>query len=542
MPSTQHQQKSPEHGPFKNGLLKCQLFMVPLLLVATLVVIAASSIIYYLNNPDISQTMFFVQLGFIGIAILLLGILIVQTRRRWLEPMKTLNRWSSQIRSGDLKTHLDVPNRSELGLIISDINYLTTELHELTEEMDAKVSAQTEHIANKSRSLEILYDIATSLSTARNLDELLDQFLDTLMTLVDARAASVRLLSGNGQTRMVASRGLDKDVVEQELLVDIDRCLCGTISQEGGLGIQKGVEACNQFLSCQMVAGRCSEVVVVPLQYRDQILGVYNLFLDTPSSELGKDARDLLNSIGKHLGLAVEKATMDDNARRLAIMEERNMIGNELHDSLAQSLVSMRLQVKMLGEILHRKDMRSAQSELRDLHTSIEQAHTSLRDLLSNFRTRIDERGLLYAIEDYVQQFAEETNIKAFFQSELKNTDLNLTPTQEIQAFRIVQEALTNVRKHSKASTVRVKFSMNKLGEFSLLVEDDGIGMEEAMHESHRGEHVGMDIMNERAAALDGDLTIESELQEGTSVYLTFPAQKQSATSVEGIQIASLTH
>ena len=427
-------------------------------------------------------------------------------------------------------------------VLIKDINYLTDELHELTEEMDAKVSAQTEHIANKSRSLEILYDVATSLSTARNLDDLLDQFLDTLMILVDARAASVRLLSGNGQTRLVASRGLSQDVVDQELLVDVDRCLCGTISQHGGLGIQKGIQACNKFLSCKMIAGECQEVVVVPLQYRDQILGVYNLFLDRPSSELGKDARDLLNSIGKHLGLAVEKAAMDDNARRLAIMEERNMIGNELHDSLAQSLVSMRLQVKMLGEILHRKDIRSAQHELRDLHSSIEQAHSSLRDLLSNFRIRIDERGLLYAIDDYRQQFSEETGIKVFFQNEMKNTDLNLSPTQEIQVFRIVQEALANVKKHSHANTVRIKISMNKQGECSLLIEDDGVGMDEALEANHRGEHVGLDIMQDRANALNGDLSIESEPQEGTRVYLNFPCVQNTHNSLEGIQIASITH
>lgn len=522
-------------------LSKCELLPVIVALISSFVIIAALAVIGYLH-PPLSTNMMIVQVGFVILATGFLIILLYQIRQRWLKPIATLNNWSRQIRSGDLKTHLEIPEGSDLGVLIKDINYLTDELHELTEEMDAKVSAQTEHIANKSRSLEILYDVATSLSTARNLDDLLDQFLDTLMILVDARAASVRLLSGNGQTRLVASRGLSQDVVDQELLVDVDRCLCGTISQHGGLGIQKGIQACNKFLSCKMIAGECQEVVVVPLQYRDQILGVYNLFLDRPSSELGKDARDLLNSIGKHLGLAVEKAAMDDNARRLAIMEERNMIGNELHDSLAQSLVSMRLQVKMLGEILHRKDIRSAQHELRDLHSSIEQAHSSLRDLLSNFRIRIDERGLLYAIDDYRQQFSEETGIKVFFQNEMKNTDLNLSPTQEIQVFRIVQEALANVKKHSHANTVRIKISMNKQGECSLLIEDDGVGMDEALEANHRGEHVGLDIMQDRANALNGDLSIESEPQEGTRVYLNFPCVQNTHNSLEGIQIASITH
>ncbi|MGD9000221.1 MAG: histidine kinase, partial [Granulosicoccaceae bacterium] len=374
--------------------------------------------------------------------------LLVRIREQLLQPLDGLREWSQGIRAGNLEQHIPMPARGEFANVIRDINSLTDELHILTEEMDMRVREQTEHIANKSRSLEILYDIATSLSSCNNLDDLLAQFLDTLMILVDARAASVRLIHNN-QTRLVASRGLSDDVKEQELFVDMNRCLCGKIAQHGGLGIQKDIELCNQFLDCNIVSGECKEMVVVPLQYRDRILGVYNLFLERPSSELGKDARDLLNSIGKHLGLAIEKSRLDDNARRLAIMEERNIIGSELHDSLAQSLVSMRLQVKMLGEILHKKDIRAAQNEVRRLNTAIDEAHTSLRELLSNFRSRMDERGLVYAVNDLVYSFKQETGINVFFHNGMMNTDPGLTPAQEFQAFRIIQEALANIKKHS---------------------------------------------------------------------------------------------
>lgn len=450
--------------------------------------------------------------------------LVIRIHEQHIQPLNDLRAWSERIRAGDLSQHIPLPPHGEFANLIKDINLLTDELNILTEEMDFRVRAQTEHIANKTRSLEILYDIATNLSSAHGLEDLLEQFLDTLMTLVDARAASVRLLTGDGQTRLVASRGLDESVVEQERLVDIQRCLCGTISQRGGLGIQRGVDACNQFLSCQMVANGCSELVVVPLQYGDRILGVYNLFLDYPSSELGKDARDLLNSIGKHLGLAVEKARLDDNARRLAIMEERNMIGNELHDSLAQSLVSMRLQLKMLGEILFRRDVRGAQNEVRNLHSAVEEAHTSLRELLANFRSRIDERGLMHSIKELVERFDAETGIHTFFQNECQGKQLKLTPAQEMQIYRIVQEALTNVRKHSNAQNVRVRLSENRGHRCSVLIEDDGHGIEQLPEAGHPGEHIGLEIMRERAERINGELDIESEPGEGTRVYLLFPS------------------
>jgi two-component system nitrate/nitrite sensor histidine kinase NarX len=466
--------------------------------------------------------------GLLAFIVGLSGYSIWMLRREILLPLSHLREWSHSLRAGNLAIHVPVPHHGELVGLVRDINGLTDELNVLTEEMDSRVRAQIEHIASKSRSLEILYDIATDLSTARNLDELLEQFIDTLMVLVDARAASVRLLTDKGDTVMVASRGLSADVVAQEERVDINRCLCGQVAQEGGLGVQRGIAPCNKFISGSMVAGPCAELVVVPLRYRDRILGVYNLFLERPSAELGKDVRDLLNSIGMHLGLAVEKARLDENERRLAIMEERNFIGNELHDSLAQSLVSMRLQVKMLGEVLHKKDVRAAQTEVQRLREAVEAAHFSLRELMANFRSRMDERGLIPAIQELAERFRQETGIQTYLQNEWP--EFAFTPTQEVQIFRIVQEALANVRKHSNASHVRILLGRLDRDHLSVLIEDDGQGTDQAISTTtgHAGESIGLSIMRERANRIDGVLQFESEPGEGTRVQLAFPSQPYS--------------
>jgi two-component system nitrate/nitrite sensor histidine kinase NarX len=502
---------------------------LPIGLLLCLLALIALSVIAGSLWPDYLALIQGLQIILVLAGMAIIGQLLVRIREQLLQPLDGLRAWSQGIRAGNLEQHIPMPARGEFAYVIRDINSLTDELHVLTEEMDMRVREQTEHIANKSRSLEILYDIATSLSSSNNLDDLLAQFLDTLMTLVDARAASVRLIHNN-QTRLVASRGLSDEVKEQELFVDMNRCLCGKIAQYGGLGIQKDIDICNQYLDCKIVSGECKEMVVVPLQYRDRILGVYNIFLERPSSELGKDARDLLNSIGKHLGLAIEKSRLDDNARRLAIMEERNIIGSELHDSLAQSLVSMRLQAKMLGEILHKKDIRAAQNEVRRLNTAIDEAHSSLRELLSNFRSRMDERGLIYAINDLIYRFKQETGINVFFHNGMTSTDPGLTPAQEFQAFRIIQEALANIKKHSNACNVRIMFYSDE-SNFSILIEDDGHGIDGEPDATAPGEHIGLSIMQERAATINGEVTIESEPGEGTRVYLHFPVGQQTTVS-----------
>ncbi len=384
---------------------------------------------------------------------------------------------------------------------------------------------QLVRLARKIQPLDVLYAIATSLNQPGTLDQLLDSFLDTFIELVDARAASVRVVTEDGHTRLIASRGLDADVVERDRLMELGRCHCGWCATEGGIRVESGTRECARLIGRPMLERDCHEFVVVPVQYQDRILGVYNLFLDRPLAAMGEDMHDLLISVGRHLGLALEKARLDNDARRLALMEERTLIGNELHDSLAQALVSMRLQIKMLGESLHRRDIRAAENEVRNLRQAMDQAHANLRDLLANFRLKIGDRGFASAIADMVQRFQQETGIAMFFQNECQT--LNLTSAQEVQVFYIIQEALTNIRKHSNARNVRVMLN-NEDDFYTVLIEDDGLGMAEVA-EGIPGERVGLAIMQERTARLPGQLVIESEPDEGTRIILMFTAPPPAA-------------
>jgi two-component system, NarL family, nitrate/nitrite sensor histidine kinase NarX len=391
----------------------------------------------------------------------------------------------------------------------------------------SRAQTQTVRLARKTQSLDILYEVATSLSQPGSLEQLLDGFLDTFIELVDARAASVRLATGDGHTRLIASRGLAPEVIERDRLMPAGRCPCGWAASEGGLRIQSGTAPCAELIGRPMLERDCTEFVVVPVQYQDRILGVYNLFLDRPLAAMGEDIRDLLMSVGRHLGLAVEKARLEGEARRLAIMEERNLIGNELHDSLAQSMIGMRLQLKMLSEALARKDFGAAGYEANGLRRALTQANADLRNLLTNYRLKIDESGLVQSVANLVERFGQETGIAVFFQNDCRA--LELTPAQEIQVFYIIQEALTNIRKHSGARNVRIMLN-NEDDLYTVLIEDDGLGMGGA-DEPMPGEHAGLAIMRERTERLPGQIVIESEPGEGTRIVLIFNAPPGAAAA-----------
>jgi len=491
-------------------------------MVALIVLLLAAGVTLHLAASGSYGPYYFTALALLAAGLGTAAYLAIAVRRTLLDPLARLRKWALAMRGGDHAARVPVPAGGEFVSLAQDINELAEQLQGLTESMGAQVRAQTARISTKTRSLEILYEVVASLNTARTRDELLANFLETLVELLDARAASIGLFAGTAGWQIVASQGNMDELLSTWITDDHFRRISTSVTTEGKMKIHR--------LEAMPDPDSSPELIVVPIQYRDRIIGLFNVFLDRSSAEFGADFRDLLTSVGRHVGLALEKTRLDENARRLAIMEERDILKTELHDSLAQSLVSMRLQVKLLGEILHRKDLRSAQNEVRRLRMALDEAHNSLRELLASFRTRMDDRGLLPAIEDTVDRFRQDTAIATFFQVDCAN--LNLTPTQEVEVFRIVQEALANIRRHSSANAARVFLSCDGAGEYHLLVEDDGIGMvESALSAAHGGKHLGVNIMRERAQRLNGSLKVESEPGEGTRISLRFPAVAKPAAA-----------
>jgi len=234
------------------------------------------------------------------------------------------------------------------------------------------------------------------------------------------------------------------------------------------------------------------------------------------------------------------KEEKNKEANRLAIIEERVLIASELHDSLAQTLASLRLQVRVLDEslqgIIYMKNNRKFKTaelytdkritdELETLDESIELANTEIRQLIGHFRTPPKIDNIESEIATLVENFkSENKNIKIFFQNKIPV--ININKNDELHIKRITQEALINVKKHSQANIVRVLLMSYETGKYSLIVEDDGIGIAKSCFIGHdiedTGEHVGLAIMRDRADKIGGHLAIESEPGEGVRVILSF--------------------
>lgn len=449
--------------------------------------------------------------------------------RDLIDPSEQLQTWSDGVRSGALSIRLDEKVMGELDDVAHDINNLMDYLQDSSQTMEGEIRRQTAQFEQKAKSLQLLYDVAASLNTSRDLNDLLTRFLHTMRDIIHAKAGMVRLMQEDGEMLIVASFGISDEVIECEQLVPIRRCVCGSASAKGEVQFQLDLDQCHKVLGVPVVGAENLEMITVPLQYHGKNLGIYNLFVDINDLVASDDIKALFSSVGQHLGMAIEKAKLDDESKRLSIMQERNTLAHELHDSLAQTLASLRFQVSMLDESIEHQDIDQVHSEVQQIKGGLDEAYSELRELLAHFRAPMSSRSLLPAIEDLISNFRRQTGLHVLLQKEWESAQL--PAAQELQIMRIIQESLTNIRKHSQAHTVRVLMRCDKHHRYHVLIEDDGVGMKQPAFSGHPGEHIGLSIMEERARHLGGKLRIESEPGEGTRVQLDFDPAKPARSA-----------
>ena len=363
------------------------------------------------------------------------------------------------------------------------------------------------------RALELTYDLVATTMQDHDLAYLLSRFMHRVADVLGADAAVARL-EQSGQLKLVDSHGLNaasqfiEPSVSSRLLRDRDNPDSEPV----------GVRTAN---FSEHMAGRVSEMTLLtlPLRFKGEMLGCYQFFIEGQES-LGQNTQLLLENVSKHIGFLIEQHRLDQDAGRLLLVEERARMASEMHDSLAQTFASLRMQVRVLDETLHQGDEQVTWEEMEKLQRQVEQANIELRSLIGRFRAPLQSREVVGAVENIITVFRGETDTNVYFQNEWEEDSLD--PDSRADVVRIVQESLANIRKHAQASNVRVLLRHHG-NSYRLMVEDDGSGVHAQKDcSSSAGEHLGQSIMAQRAANLGGKLRIESESGEGTRVSLEF--------------------
>ncbi len=439
-----------------------------------------------------------VILGVSVIATLLVAALSIYLVNNILvHPLRRLLGLTDDIRQGNLDVRSNLGGENEIGRLGQAFDLMAEDLSKLYQNMEQRVTEKTAELTIANRSLELLYHSISRLYSgpvAPGTYAILLRDLENVLGIGHGLACLVE--TGNERGQVIATT-LDPGSG------DVDVC---------------GLMSCAQCMASREIAihglAGGARVLTMPLKDAEQHYGV--LQLEVPDQrELEPWQSQLLEALSRHIGIAIGTARRSEQSRRLSLLEERAALARELHDSLAQSLAYMKIQVSRLKpHIEGREDV--ASEILNELRDGLNSAYRQLRELLTTFRLRIAGEGLGAALQSTVAEFSARGDIRILLDTSLGGCPLSAN--EEIHALQIVREALSNVLNHARASQAKVSLGCEPDGRVIVVVEDNGIGVRK-MAAAH---HYGMTIMEERAKHLGGSVSIDPVEPSGTRVTLRF--------------------
>jgi two-component system nitrate/nitrite sensor histidine kinase NarX len=357
-----------------------------------------------------------------------------------------------------------------------------------------------------------------------NVAETLEPMLSALVRLAGANAATIRVVSPDGaRFEPVSAVGLPVGLGPRGVgAVEYWCGACSEAREPESECVKRHLCGCEQRFPLDRLGSVCKHIVAVPLHYKVRPVGMLNLLFDR-DADLPPAMTPLFAAIGDLLGVTLENDRLARENLRVSLTNERQMMANEVHDSLAQGLTYMRMRMSLMRDAIRQGDELRAFKYWSDVDESLGNAHRRLRELITYFRSRMDPHGLLHALRETSATFHDRTGVRLEFTNH--SPELCLAAEREVEVFHIVQEALANVCRHAHARTARLTVDRRDDG-YEIVVEDDGVGIKaySTAGEHDDSGHYGIAIMRERARRLGGELVLEGASGGGTRVRLNFPA------------------
>lgn len=440
--------------------------------------------------------------------LLVIGALILVYKRVHM-PMQQLLSAAMRVRKRDFSFHTNYTGLDELGQLGTAFNSMADDLSASYRDLEDRVRQKTIDLERSNQSMELLYKTLKRLNAADSPSLTFPTILRDIEELTGlGRGAICLSQQTENRAAMLASTLHDDNLTEQLCKkYNCDKCMHGGKSHE---------------LTIKDKTGNSHNIITIPISDKNQQYGVLILDLGKDLDEKHKNIepwqQQLLESIAGHIGIAINMAHQQLESRRLVLMEERGAIARELHDSLAQSLTFMKIQVSRLQAILKKSDTQHvAEDILVELRLGLNSAYKELRELLTTFRLRIDGEDFNQALLKTVIEFNDKSN--TFIACDNRLTYCNLTPNEEIHVLQIIREALSNIVQHAAAITASLTLQYTQTEDIQVIIEDNGIGLPIDTARTH---HYGLSIMNERAKTLNGQLVMSNREQGGTIISLTF--------------------
>lgn len=422
----------------------------------------------------------------ITVIILLVGMYELQLNV--ITPLQELVGVAERFRNGDHGARVEFRSDDELGQMALSFNAMAEAIEESHRTLESRVQQKTQTLAQTNAALELLYQSSSSLATdqanAERLDELINRF--------QQRLPGLRLT--------LCLKGSLHEPAEQLL------ALHGSETRE--------VCARSDCATCERQNNPHQVIFSISNQGTD--LGELKAYFSDGHQPENWET-ELIQALANLIGTALSLKRQREQDHRLLLLDERTIIARELHDSLAQALSYMKLQVSRLQTLIRRGEsaetLEMVSSEIRD---GLNNAYRQLRELLTTFRLQIQDGGLDQELKDTALEFSKRGDLDV--QLQVDRLAFQLSASEQIHLLQITREALSNCARHAAAEHAWLQ--LRQVGErVELSIEDDGCGFDPGFDPR---QHHGLTIMQERARSLHGQLCIETRAPRGTRVHLQF--------------------
>ncbi|WP_295891196.1 nitrate/nitrite two-component system sensor histidine kinase NarQ [uncultured Vibrio sp.] len=416
------------------------------------------------------KLMILAWVGGLGLgAILIVSILVVRyVRKEIVGPLKSLVIASKQIKDRTFDVWLDTSSQSEMGILNRTFNQMAADLGNLYSGLEQAVNDKTHKLQHANQSLGMLYKSSQELTASRITHDNFQAILNQVANIEGVRSAKIEIIE-RGEKNSEFFAGEICDDYDKRKPFELD-------------GVQLGFLHWKSGLPCP-----------------DQAL---------------------IDNFVQILSRAIYYNQAQRQAEQLLIMEERATIARELHDSLAQSLSYLKIQVSLLKKVLAKQEVnevsKKADLVINEIHTGISAAYTQLRELLTTFRLTIKEGNFGEALREMLYQLEQQTEAKIILRNELSSIELEVN--QQVHLLQLIREATINAIKHADASIIEVN-CLEHNNTVTVSIADDGIGFENNVEKLN---HYGTTIMHERASRLNGELKIDASKDRGCTVTLTY--------------------
>jgi signal transduction histidine kinase len=367
--------------------------------------------------------------------------------------------------------------------------------------------------------MALLNGIASTLTSSLELNEILNKTLGLVMNYMKVEAGELFLLEEDKETlRMVLHRGQAAEAFWTRNLFRTGEGAIGLVAESRKPLIISNLQEDHRFVRDAVVKAGFRQMVCIPLLAGDNLMGV--LSVATRNSDPFEDRNvQLLSAVGNWAALAIENARLHSNARRLAVLEERDRIGMDLHDGIIQSIYGVGLALENV-RISIDENPGEAKARIQHAIDGLNQAIRDIRAYILDLRPRqLGNDGLMNGIKRLVTEYRANTFSEVLLSA--PDSDMRELPhSHALALFHICQEALANAAKHSQAKTVHL--AVWSTDDRALMeIRDDGRGFDLEKMTSTIGH--GLANMQTRARAVGGEVDIASTMGDGTTILAWVP-------------------